>query len=576
MAQTVLGINFIGQATFATGSVIVNGTQVGGLSGITYDPANNRYYSISDDRSQINPARFYTLNIDLSAGTLSNANVTFPSVTTILRADNTPFPILSLDPEGIALTNNGTVYISSEGEVNPGAARVTNPFVNQFSLATGAQVSALPVQAKFNPVVVDTDNSGTLTAADTQTGGVRNNLAFESLTISPDQRFLFTATENALLQDGNVSTTANGSPSRILKYNLITGRPEQEFLYNVEPVPFGPNPAGGFNTNGLVDLLALDNNGKFLALERSFATGGFPLPTSNTIKLFEIDLSNATDISAIQNLTTNGLAGISAAQKTLLLDFNTLNLPTGLDNVEGLAFGPRLANGRQSLVLVSDNNFSATQFTQILAFGVDLASPTPTPTPSISRPTANGGNLILGSNANDVLVGSILGDTIAGFAGNDAIYGVNGNDSIDGGFGNDSLFGGDNNDTLIGNIGDDSITGGLGADLLIGGAGNDIFSYDLVNEGGDTISDFTSSADRFFFSDFGFAGGILPGTLLAAQFGSGAGLVAANNATQRFIYDSTSGVLRFDPDGNSAVLSSSIIATLTGAPTLAFNDIVIF
>jgi hypothetical protein len=576
MAQTVLGLNFIGQATFATGSVIVNGTQLGGLSGLTYDAANNRYYSIADDRSQLNPARFYTLNIDLSSGALTNANVTFPSVTTILRPDNSTFPLNTIDPEGIALTSNGTVFISSEGEANPAAGRASDPFVNEFSLATGRQINALPVNSKYSPVIVDTDLSGTLNAGDTQTGGVRNNLAFESLTISPNQRFLFTATENALFQDGTVSTTTASSPSRIVKYNLNTGRPEQEFLYNVEPVPFPSNPAGGFTTNGLVDLLALDNNGKFLALERSFAVGGFPLPTSNTIKLFEIDLSNATDISGIQNLSINGLGGITPASKTLLLDFNTLNLPTGLDNVEGLAFGSRLANGRQSLVLVSDNNFSATQFTQILAFGVDLASPTPTPTPSISRPTVNGGNLILGSNANDVLVGSILGDTIAGFAGNDAIYGVNGNDSIDGGFGNDSLFGGDNNDTLIGNLGDDTLIGGLGIDLLNGGAGNDVFSYDLVNEGGDSISAFTTGADRFFFSDFGFAGGILPGTLLAAQFGSGAGLVASNNATQRFIYDSTSGVLRFDPDGNSTVLSSSIIATLTGAPILAFNDIVIF
>jgi len=37
-----------------------------------------------------------------------------------------------------------------------------------------------------------------------------------------------------------------------------------------------------------------------------------------------------------------------------------------------MTLGPKLADGTQSLILVSDNNFSATQFTQVLAFSLDL------------------------------------------------------------------------------------------------------------------------------------------------------------------------------------------------------------
>jgi hypothetical protein len=55
-------------------------------------------------------------------------------------------------------------------------------------------------------------------------------------------------------------------------------------------------------------------------------------------------------------------------RKKLLLDLDTLGIP--LDNIEGLTFGPRLRDGRQSVVLVSDNNFAATQFTQFLLFAV--------------------------------------------------------------------------------------------------------------------------------------------------------------------------------------------------------------
>ena len=49
-------------------------------------------------------------------------------------------------------------------------------------------------------------------------------------------------------------------------------------------------------TNGLVDLLAIDNRGTLLALERSFAQG-----VGNTIKIYEITLQGATDISTIDS-----------------------------------------------------------------------------------------------------------------------------------------------------------------------------------------------------------------------------------------------------------------------------------
>jgi hypothetical protein len=55
-------------------------------------------------------------------------------------------------------------------------------------------------------------------------------------------------------------------------------------------------------------------------------------------------------------------------QKSLLLNLDTLGIP--LDNVEGMTFGPRLPDGRRSLILVSDNNFSPMAFTQFLLFGV--------------------------------------------------------------------------------------------------------------------------------------------------------------------------------------------------------------
>jgi hypothetical protein len=49
--------------------------------------------------------------------------------------------------------------------------------------------------------------------------------------------------------------------------------------------------------------------------------------------------------------------------------FNTLRIPH-LDNMEGITLGPKLSDGRQSVVLVTDDNFNARQVTQFYAFAM--------------------------------------------------------------------------------------------------------------------------------------------------------------------------------------------------------------
>ena len=62
-------------------------------------------------------------------------------------------------------------------------------------------------------------------------------------------------------------------------------------------------------------------------------------------------------------------ATFTPATKRLVLNLNELGLPK-VDNIEGLSFGPKLPNGHDSLVLVSDNNFNKDQITQFLVFEV--------------------------------------------------------------------------------------------------------------------------------------------------------------------------------------------------------------
>ena len=75
-AQTVVGVENLGVVTFETGTIFED-TEVGGLSGITYDAARGGYYALSDDRSQTDPARYYTVDIDFADGSLDDGDVTF-------------------------------------------------------------------------------------------------------------------------------------------------------------------------------------------------------------------------------------------------------------------------------------------------------------------------------------------------------------------------------------------------------------------------------------------------------------------------------------------------------------------
>ncbi|MEH2060479.1 MAG: esterase-like activity of phytase family protein [Nostoc sp.] len=347
-AVEVSSIEFIGEATLPKG-LIFKKTEVGGLSGITYDAKNNLYYAISDDRGQKATARFYTLKIDLSKGSLQKGKVVPVSVTTLLNENKQTFHPGETDTEGIALTNKATVFISSEGDV----AKLINPFIKEFSLSFGREIKTLPIPNKFLP-----DKNGQK--------GIRNNLAFESLAITPDQKHLFTATENALIQDGVAAKPNIGSPCRILQYNLLNNQPEKEFLYQTEPVAPFLNVTGKF-ASGLPDLLALDNQGHFLSLERSFTGLGF------AISLFQVSLEGADDIHQVDSLLAIDSKNIKPVQKKLLLDLRTLNVL--LDNIEGLTLGPKLPDGQQSLILVSDNNFNSLQRNQILAFKIKIETP---------------------------------------------------------------------------------------------------------------------------------------------------------------------------------------------------------
>ena len=330
-------LEFLGQQIFPT-STQFQGSAFGGLSGFAYDERRGVFYALSDDQVGV---RFYTLRIGVSGGAPA---VQILAVTALRDSAGQPFAPRSVDPEGLALTKDDTLVATSEGFAN----RLIDPWVREFAL-DGRQLRALPVPTPFLPAAGR---------------GVRQNLGFESASTAPNGRFLFTGTEAALVQDGPPATLGAGSPARLLRYNLQQGVLDRQYVYWTDPIAEPPVPATQFAVSGLVELLAL-NNQFLLAMERSFSVGA--PGTGNTIRLYRVALPGAEDVNGFDSLALL-LGSVQTAAKTLLLDLDALGIP--LDNVEGMAFGPDLPDGRRSLVLVSDNNFAPAQFTQFLLFAV--------------------------------------------------------------------------------------------------------------------------------------------------------------------------------------------------------------
>lgn len=133
-------------------------TPVGGLSGLTYDsqhrsdttPGAERFYALSDDRSEFAPARFYTLGVLLNRTDSEGVRiekVEVEDVTFLVDENDKPFASGSLDPEGIALSAKGTIFVASEGVPSRGVM----PFIREFDL-TGQPQQRLRIPERYLPL----------------------------------------------------------------------------------------------------------------------------------------------------------------------------------------------------------------------------------------------------------------------------------------------------------------------------------------------------------------------------------------------------------------------------------------
>jgi hypothetical protein len=304
---------------------------VGGLSAISW-AGGDTYYALVDGQGKT-PARIFELALRVTAeGVAPLPGRTAAEVArSAVRLEG--FDGETLDGEGLALTPEKTFLVASEVE----------PSIREFS-RQGKLLRTLPVPDLFR--------AG-------QTGrGIRGNLGFESLALSPAGTTLWTANERALRQDLADDSKTVGCPVRLLRYTRYGEGfvPGAQYVYRVGGIA---RPGPGFAIVGLSDLL-LFPDGSLLAVEREFTTA-----RGMRIRLYRVSTAGATDVSGLDALSG---ATYHPVTKTLLYDFAKSGFNP--DNFEGITWGPGLPDGDRTVVLVADDNFEPLQQTQVVALRV--------------------------------------------------------------------------------------------------------------------------------------------------------------------------------------------------------------
>lgn len=319
------------------------GAPFGGISGIDYDRQRGVWLMISDDRSDRAPARFHVGRLDYDAESIRG--LTIERSTALRREDGSTFPSSQaeegerVDAEAIRLDPlTSDLVWSSEGDFPHGHG----PSLRRMTLE-GAPMGGIPLPPAFA-----FDRSGL--------SGARPNLTVEGLTFAPDGRSLWVSMEAPLIQDGPVASVRTGAPVRLIRMDR-QGVVLAEYAYQLDPIQAAP-AAGLRADNGLSEILAIDDH-RLLMLERSgveTAKGQFVYHC----RLYLVDTRRGG---------TPSEASPRALEKQLLINFDRLQ-GVGPANLEAMAWGPSLASGERTLVLVSDDNFDPGSPTRILVFAV--------------------------------------------------------------------------------------------------------------------------------------------------------------------------------------------------------------
>ena len=224
------------------------------------------------------------------------------------------------DCEGVAFfPPTGTVFVSGEGDQQ-----------------------ILEYSADGRPT-----GRGFLVPAAFSRDSIYTNLGFEALTYDPAGNCFWSTTESTLPADGACTCVRHPNARNTLRLQsfLPDGRARQWHTYHME-LPELPR-RGRHYTLGVPALCALPD-GRLIVMERELRIPRRYVGASTVIRLFLIDPN------------TSGNANTPLTKRPLLRFRTRLGLlRRSFANYEGMCLGIRRADGRQTLLLISDSQGAA-------------------------------------------------------------------------------------------------------------------------------------------------------------------------------------------------------------------------
>ena len=275
----------------------------GNYSGITWLGGNE--YAVVCDKAKADGFFIFHINIDPDTGVISHAyNNEFRSSGYANR-----------DMEGIAfLPKDTTIFISGEGDNS----------IKEYKLKTG----------KYTGRELKMPDSLRLSAP---------NYGFESLTYNARQRHFWTVSESTLPIDGYPSSLKDKHQNvlRLLCFDDTSLKMIGMYAYLMDFPEATAESSDGY-CHGVSDMCALDD-GRLLVMERELFVPKLRIGAWVNIKIYVVDPTVKMKEPFIE--------------KKLLVEFKTkfTGFKNTFANFEGMCLGPKLNDGRQTLVLICDS-----------------------------------------------------------------------------------------------------------------------------------------------------------------------------------------------------------------------------
>ncbi len=257
-----------------------------------------------------------------------------------------------LDPEACREARDGSLWIADE----------YGPHIDRVD-AKGRRYDRLEIPEHYRIQKPNADPEKELPP--NNTSGRQPNRGFEGLAINPTGTKLFAIPQSPLIQDGALDEKNErvGKNIRVLQIGVELGEDwakTKEYVYQIDDAK-----------QGVSEMLAV-NSRQFLVLERDGKAG----TEARSKKIYLIDIEGATDVSGVEKLPSADLPEtIKPVSKKLFIDLLDPKFKLageGMpEKIEGLTWGPELADGRLTLLVTTDNDLNPKQSTHVWMFAID-------------------------------------------------------------------------------------------------------------------------------------------------------------------------------------------------------------